>query len=113
MARLLADEHFPRKASELLRTLGHDVLTVQEAGIAGIPDDMVLDFATSESRAVLTFDRRDFFKLHRIKSNHAGIIACKGDLDWNRLATNINIAVCAETSLIGKVIRVNRFPTLS
>lgn len=43
MARLYADEMFPQQVSELLRTMGHDVLTVQEAGNAnlGIPDDEV------------------------------------------------------------------------
>ena len=41
MARLYADEQFPRAVSELLRKMGHDVLTVQEAGKAnlGIPDE--------------------------------------------------------------------------
>jgi hypothetical protein len=32
MARFYADEQFPFPVVELLRTLGHDVLTVQEAG---------------------------------------------------------------------------------
>ncbi len=43
MARLYADEQFPRTVSELLRTMGHDVLTVQEAGNnnLGIPDENV------------------------------------------------------------------------
>jgi hypothetical protein len=30
-----------------MRSLGHDVLTVQEAGNAGLPDDYVLEFAIS------------------------------------------------------------------
>ncbi|MEH2246343.1 DUF5615 family PIN-like protein [Nostoc sp.] len=41
MSRLLADEQFPRKSVELLRTFGHDIITIQEAGKAGISDDMV------------------------------------------------------------------------
>jgi ribosomal 30S subunit maturation factor RimM len=47
MARLYADEQFPGMVSELLRTMKHDVLTVQEAGNAnlGIPDEEVLAFA--------------------------------------------------------------------
>ncbi|HIK45507.1 MAG TPA: DUF5615 family PIN-like protein [Leptolyngbyaceae cyanobacterium M65_K2018_010] len=47
MARLYADEHFPYPVVEFLRQLGHDVLTVQEAGQAGlkVPDDQVLAFA--------------------------------------------------------------------
>ena len=34
MARLYADEQFPRIVVKLLRELGHDILTVQEAGKA-------------------------------------------------------------------------------
>jgi predicted nuclease of predicted toxin-antitoxin system len=47
MAGLYADEQFPRLVSELLQTMGHDVLMVQEAGNAnlGIPDEEVLAFA--------------------------------------------------------------------
>ena len=43
MAKLYADEHFPFPVVELLRQKGHDVLTVQEAGKAGlkIPDDVL------------------------------------------------------------------------
>jgi len=39
-----------------LRNLGHDVLTVQEAGNANqrIPDEQVLAFAVSQERAILT-----------------------------------------------------------
>ena len=51
MARLYADEQFPRQVLEILRSFGYDVLTVQEAGNAGLPDDEVLDFAVSENRA--------------------------------------------------------------
>ncbi len=42
MARLYADEQFPRETVLILRTLGHDVLTVQEAGKANqkIPDNV-------------------------------------------------------------------------
>jgi len=55
MARLYADEQFPRIVVELLRQLGHDILTVQEAGKdnKGIPDEEVLEFAIAGNRAVL------------------------------------------------------------
>jgi hypothetical protein len=41
MARLYADENFPRQVVLELRNLGHDVLTIQEAGEAGLslPDE--------------------------------------------------------------------------
>jgi hypothetical protein len=43
VAKLYADEHFPFPVVELLQQKGHDVLTVQEAGKAGlkIPDDVL------------------------------------------------------------------------
>ena len=56
MARLYADEQYPKRVVELLRNLGHDVLTVQEAGNANqkIPDEKVLAFALSIDCAILT-----------------------------------------------------------
>jgi predicted nuclease of predicted toxin-antitoxin system len=110
MARLYADEQFPGRVVELLRALGHDVLTVQEAGNAGlkIPDEEVLAFAGSNERTVLTINRRDFFRLHRLQPDHAGIIACKDDSDRQRMASRINEAIANEETLRGKLIRVNR-----
>ena len=110
MARLYADEQFPRAVSQLLRNMGHDVLTVQEAGNAnlGIPDDQVLTFAISNNRAVVTINRLDFIKLHRANSEHLGIIICTNDSDRPRMATRINEAIATQESLQGKLIRVVR-----
>ncbi|MEG4276212.1 DUF5615 family PIN-like protein [Microcoleus sp. MON1_C1] len=54
MARLYADEQYPYPVVELLRALGHDVLTVQEAGRANqkIPDPDVLAFANRINAAI-------------------------------------------------------------
>jgi hypothetical protein len=76
MARLYADEDFPLPVVEALRQLGHDVLTVQEAGRAnqGIGDGQVLADATADGRAVLTHNHPDFKRLHRRgRPPHAGI----------------------------------------
>ncbi|XZN89050.1 MAG: DUF5615 family PIN-like protein [Microcoleus sp.] len=110
MARLYADEQYPYPVVQLLRDLGHDVLTVQEAGKAnqGIPDSDVLAFASSEKRAVITENRKDFFRLHRLQPLHAGIIACTNDRNWEALANRINVAITVEESLEGKLIRVVR-----
>ena len=110
MAHLYADEQFPRQIVQNLRSLGHDVQTVQEAGNAGlkIPDDRVLEFATSDSRSVLTLNRQDFIRLHRIQPNHSGIITCTNDRNWERLASRIDEAIFAEETLTGKLIRVIR-----
>jgi len=50
MARLYTNENFPEPAARHLRRLGHDVVTIQESGLAGqaLTDDAVLAFATGE-----------------------------------------------------------------
>jgi predicted nuclease of predicted toxin-antitoxin system len=110
MAQLYADEQFPREVSDRLRSLGHDVFTVQEAGNAnlGIPDEAVLAFAIQDNRAVVTLNRQDFIKLHRGNSEHCGIIVCTNDPDRSRLATRIDAAIAHEETLLGKLIRVVR-----
>jgi Holliday junction resolvase len=57
----------PHPVVKYLRELGHDVLTVQEAGKANqrIPDEEVLAFATENDRAIITQNRKDFIQLHR------------------------------------------------
>jgi predicted nuclease of predicted toxin-antitoxin system len=110
VARFYADEQFPKRVVQLLRDLGHDVLTVQEAGRANlkIPDEEVLAFAVRIDRAVLTLNRRDFFRLHRSQPDHAGIVACKDDDDKERMAARINEAISTVDSLRGQLIRVVR-----
>ncbi|MEG5053587.1 MULTISPECIES: DUF5615 family PIN-like protein [unclassified Microcoleus] len=108
MACLYADEQFPRQVVQNLRSLGHDVLTVQEAGNAGLPDEDVLAFAIIENRAVVTVNRRDFFQMHKLQPDHYGIIACTRDDDIARLTANINDAISIAQTLTGKVIRVYR-----
>ena len=110
MARIYADEQYPLPVVEFLRPLGHDVLTVQEAGNAGlgIPDEDVLAFGVINERAVLTLNRGDFIRLHRSQPDHAGIIICTQDSNWERQATRINDAISAVETLTGKLIRVNR-----
>ncbi len=110
MARLYSNENFPLPVVERLRTLGHDVLTIQETGKAdqALPDDEVLKFATKEDRAVLTLNRRHFIKLHRESSQHAGIVVCTLDADFAGQAERIHTAINAQPSLAGQLIRVNR-----
>ncbi|MFN5729815.1 MAG: DUF5615 family PIN-like protein, partial [Pseudanabaena sp.] len=76
MASFYADEQFPVQVTELLRNLGHDVLTVQEAGNANqqIPDDQVLAFAVCQERSILTINRIDFIRLHRRNDEHFGLV---------------------------------------
>jgi predicted nuclease of predicted toxin-antitoxin system len=111
MARIYANENFPKRVIESLRQLGHDVLTTHEAGKSNqaIPDEEVLAFAASENRAVLTFNRKDFIRLHQHNQHHSGIIVCTEDVEFEALANRIHEAI--ETlghHLDTHLIRVNR-----
>ena len=110
MARLYSNENSPLPVVVRLRTLGHDVLTIQETGKAdqALPDDRVLKFATTENRAVLTLNRRHFIRLHREQPAHAGIIVCTLDPDFIGQAERIHKAIGAQSSLSQQLIRVNR-----
>lgn len=110
MARLYANENFPRQVVEALRILGHDVWTVFEAGNAGqsISDEEVLAFASRHPRAVLTLNRRDFIRLHRVQPDHSGIIVCTQDADTEGQAHRIDEVITSAESLTGQLLRVNR-----
>jgi len=95
MSRLYADGQFPKAVSQLLRDMGHDVLTVQEAGNANldVPDENVLSFAISDERAVITLNRQDFIKLHRANSKHFGIVVCTNDPNRPQMDNRIDQAI--------------------
>ncbi|MEK7255285.1 MAG: DUF5615 family PIN-like protein [Bacteroidota bacterium] len=109
-ARLYGNENFDLQVVEHLRNLGFDVLTAKEAGNANqrIPDEQVMEFALREKRAVLTFNRKDFFKLHKSIPNHFGIVACTYDANYEAFAKRIQQAVLSQLPLNGKLIRVYR-----
>ena len=110
MACFYADEQFPRLTSETLRLLGHDVLTVQEAGNANqrIGDPDVLAYATVNDRTVLTLNRYDFIRLHKSTPIHKGIIVCSENPDFVRLAEKTNEAVAFLDRIDNQLIRVYR-----
>jgi predicted nuclease of predicted toxin-antitoxin system len=110
MARLYADENFPRPVVEALQQLGHDVRTTHKAGQSeqAIPDDAVLAFAHAEGRAVLTLNRRHFIQLHSRRVEHSGIIVCTLDTDFAGQAGRIDQAIASQGLLVGSLIRVNR-----
>ena len=55
--KLKLDENLPVELLDDLRQAGHDGDSVQEEGIAGAPDDVVLARAKAEARVLLTLDK--------------------------------------------------------
>ena len=108
MFRFYANENLTFELVELLRQQGYEVLTSLEAGNANqrIPDDQVLRTATADNRAVLTFNRDDFLRLHRSGVNHSGIIICKDDSDLSGLSQALHDYLMAQEILQNRLLRV-------
>ncbi len=82
--RLLVDEDsLAKPLVNRLRKAGHDILTVNEAGLTSSSDDVVLDYARVDGRVLLTHNCDDFEALHEEDPNHPGILAIYRDA--NRL----------------------------
>ena len=80
--RLLIDEDTQdARLVSVLRMAGHDVLTVNEAGLPGQADSAVLAYAFQDNRIVLTMNCRDFLELHNAGGSHSGIVGIYKDRD--------------------------------
>jgi hypothetical protein len=110
MANLYSNENFPFDLVLLLRQQGHNILTSYESGQAnqGIPDENVLTFATESDRSVITLNRDDFLKLHRLSIPHCGIIICKDDRDYLAQAETLNDFLQDQANLINRLIRIQK-----
>ena len=110
VARLYIDENFPQPSVDALRLLANDVLTTLDSGKAGqaIADQAVLAYATEAQRILVTLNRKDFIRLHREQPEHAGIVVCTFDLDFEALAQRIHAALEAQPDMAAQIIRVNR-----
>lgn len=110
MARLYANENFPVDVVQRLRVLGHDVLTTHDIGKSnqGVEDDAVLRFAVEHKRCIITINRKDFMRLHRSFPDHAGMIVCTENRDFEVFANRIDEAIRLAGDLTGKLVRVVR-----
>jgi len=91
--RLLIDEDTQdARLAAMLRTEGHDVLTVNEAGLRGQADSAILAHAARVQRVVLTMNCRDFLELHQADGAHPVII---GIYQGSELRKNMTFAEIA------------------
>lgn len=111
MARFYSNENFRKQIVHALIDLGHDVLTSYDAGNANlkISDTEVIEFAKKNNRIILTFNRKDFIKLHNQNPEHSGIIVCTEDKNNIELAVRIHLSIeLNKNDLSNKLIRINR-----
>ncbi len=77
--KLLLDEMYAPSLAALLRDWGHDVIAAKErADLKGLPDNHLVRAATTEGRAVVTENVKDFAALDRRISaagqRHSGLV---------------------------------------
>jgi hypothetical protein len=91
--RLLLDEDTQaRRLVDLLRTRGHDVLTVGEADRIGTPDTEVLTLAAATGRVLLTRNCVDYLALRERPPTHSGILCVYQDSDLGKAMRYEDIA---------------------
>jgi len=76
---LLLDEMFSDDIAQQLRAEGYDVTSVvADSALIGLPDDQVIAYATTEGRALVTANIKDFVPLdgryRAADQSHAGLI---------------------------------------
>lgn len=68
----------------------------------------MLRFAIETGRCVITINRKDFMRLHRVVSDHSGIVVCTENRDYTAFANRIDEAIRQSGELAGQLIRVVR-----
>ena len=71
--RFYADEHVSPAVTAGIRRRGGDIITVQEVGLRGAPDEAHFAHAVATGRTILTQDT-DFLRFHAAGHAHPGII---------------------------------------
>ena len=72
--RFLVDENIFSAITSYLRSLGHDVKSIQEEGLFKISDAKIMQMAKDENRTIITFDKHFGNVLKYPPSDTAGII---------------------------------------
>ncbi|WP_019508658.1 DUF5615 family PIN-like protein [Pleurocapsa sp. PCC 7319] len=105
-----SNENFVLDMVYKLRDLGYRITTSYDAGQAnqGISDHEVLNYATQNNFAVITFNRDDFIELHNSGLKHAGIIICKTDRDYEGQIQTLHEYLQTQDSLNNRLIRIKK-----
>jgi predicted nuclease of predicted toxin-antitoxin system len=102
--RLLLDEHLSPRIAVELRGQGFDVIAVAErADLRGRSDDEIIDAASVEARALVTFDVADHVRLAhqatRVGTPHPGLVLLAPS-SWAPSAHGVGTLVRALAALL-------------
>jgi len=113
---LLLDEMFSDNIAQQLRAKGHDVVSVAaDPALVGLPDDQVLAYATTEGRALVTANIKDFVPLdgryRAAGQSHAGLILVSTKT-FPRNRGFITAITTALTTLLSGTAKIQSGPVL-
>ena len=69
--KIFANENLFEPIIDYLRSFGHDVLSIRDAGLSGISDDEVYQKACEENSVIITMDK-DFSRMFRFPPEKCG-----------------------------------------
>lgn len=115
LALLLDEDSQAKYLVNLLNAAGHDILTINEAGMAGSLDEEVLAYAHQQNRILLTRNCDDFLALHQSDLTHAGILTVYQDaepgknMSYQAIVQAIHNLELAELALANQFIVLNQW----
>lgn len=77
--KFFSDEHIDLPAVKSLQERGIDIVSVQELGLRGRPDEELIKLASKQRRCIITRDK-DFLRLAK-STDHKGIFFLTRQLD--------------------------------
>ncbi|MEH2072435.1 MAG: DUF5615 family PIN-like protein [Nostoc sp.] len=101
-----------QKVTNLLRTAGHDVITINEIGLGSCPDLTVFNYARQQGLVVLTRNCDDFEQLHQAEPVHPGILAVYINSDSSKNMSYRSIAAISNLEVMSYVLK-NQFVILN
>ena len=111
---LLIDEDSLCKVLVKMHTVaGHDVITVNEVGLSGQPDSVVLNYARQNNRILLTRNCRDFEALHQENPHHPGVLAIYENRDYSKNLSRREIVKAIVNLETANILLANQFISLN
>ncbi len=98
---------------KLLKKAGHDVLTVNEVGLSGKSDLIVLNYARETERIIITHNCKDFEALHKGNIAHSGIFAIRNDSNYSKNMSRQDILKAIANLEAASIPLANQFLSLN